>query len=411
MMKKAALAVLVGILIGCATKPSVVPVDQAMVPGPMPELDDDLNFQGLEQSLLEHIKYFERRDPKELLQFGKAQITVEAYLAALRTILQAVPKSDDQGGRERFWAKMQSEFQCWHVNGDGRRGEAFITSYFDPVIKASRHPTAEHSRPIYMAPKNMVLIRLDEFSRIFPHWSIFNMTEQKSSTPLARGRIYRRNGVDFVVPYYSRFELDQLGMARDPAIEIAYADPIDVFIMQIQGSGTLQFSDGNIERVGYVAQNGYPYVPIGRFMKDKIPPEQMSLQAIERVLRSLPKQEAQAIMDINPSYVFFRPLKGEPQTTLGTSVRPGRTIATDRQYFPKGTLALLQFSKPVFATPQDEQPSSWQPATRIVVDQDTGGAIRGTGRLDLYWGRGDLAKQNAGVMKQWGRLCYLVPKS
>ncbi|MGE0762091.1 MAG: MltA domain-containing protein [Bdellovibrionales bacterium] len=403
--------ILAFLALGCATshKPVVWTAQNALRPAEAPDFADDQDFAGLEQSLNDHIEYYRKsRKAKsvESLQFGPTTVPAEQYVQALESLREQLKAASP----EKVKKFLRERFTCHQVAGDGKWGEAFITSYFDPVFPASLKPTARLSRPVYLVPKDMALIRLDEFRQVFPHWSIFNVTEQKSATPLARGRIYKRSGVNFVVPYYSRFELDSLGLLRGQGYEIAYADPIDIFVMQIQGSGTLQLANGKKIRVGYSAQNGHPYVPIGKFLKDRIKPEEMSLQAIEKVLRQMPPEESQAIMDLNPSYVFFEVLKSEPRTTLGTVVRPGRTIATDRQYFPKGTLAYVQFEKPIFPSAQAEQPQSWLPVGRLVIDQDTGGAIRGTGRLDLYWGRGDEAKQAAGVMKQWGKLCYLVPR-
>lgn len=395
-------------LLGCATKPAKIPLE-IMRPGGPTEFHDDMDYQGLRQSLLDHIKYFKAR-PQLMaseLQFGPKKILASKYIDALDLLAQQIPKAEAPA----ITSYLINSFECYQVHGDGRWGEAFMTSYFDPVIQATKVPTEKLYRPVYLPPRDMALIRLDEFAQVFPHWSIFQVTEQKSSSPTARGRIYKRKGVQFVVPYFSRFELDHLGLIRGQGLELAYTDPLDGFIMQIQGSGTLKFDDGSTMRVGYAAQNGHPYVPIGKFLKDKIPAGEMSLGSIERVARTLPAEEFQQLLDKNPSYVFFNVLNGEPLTTLGTPVRPGRTIATDRQYFPKGALAFIQFQKPIFSSPEAQIPERWENVGRLVMDQDTGGAIRGTGRLDLYWGRGDSAKQAAGVMKQWGKLCYLVPKS
>jgi len=255
----------------------------------------------------------------------------------------------------------------------------------------------------------MVVIKMGEFASRFPHWSMFNgeVIEQKSTSPILRGRLVKRT----VLPYFNREEIDSMGLIRNKSNELAYADPIDVFVLQIQGSGVVQFSDGSRLRIGYAAQNGYPYVPIGRFLLGKIPKESMSMQAIENELRSMPFYEAQDLLNQNPSYVFFDVLDSDAVTSLGTPVRPGRTIATDRQYFPKGALAFLLFEKPVFANEAQMVPDSWSPASRFVMDQDTGGAIRGPGRLDLYWGRGKVARQSAGVIKNRGQLYYLIPKA
>jgi membrane-bound lytic murein transglycosylase A len=134
------------------------------------------------------------------------------------------------------------------------------------------------------------------------------------------------------------------------------------------------------------------------------------MQAIDGYLRQLPEKEMRKILNKNPSYVFFRRLEGKPITSLGTEVVDGRTIATDQSFFPKGALAYMEFSKPVFEGEASTEPSRWERTSRFVLDQDTGGAINGPYRVDLYWGSGKEAGQHAGVMKNRGRLYYLVPK-
>jgi membrane-bound lytic murein transglycosylase A len=399
------------VLAGCGSAP--LTRSEIFKVGAAPPLSDDLNLQGLHESINDHIRFFREVPSRTLTEFrfGDRVIAAADYVLALEKLLTILPEGGEAtaADQEKVFNHLRSEFDCLEGQGEGRPGEAFITSYFDPIIRASAKPSSQHSRPIYRAPNDMVMIKLEEFKSVFPHWSIFNMTEQKSSEPLARGRIYKKRGVQYVTPYYSRFEIDSVGLLRGKGLEIAYADPLDIFIMQIQGSGTLLFDDGSKVRVGYASQNGHPYQPLGRFLKDRIPASEMSLMSIRRVMNSLPPEQAETLMALNPSYVFFTHLKGEPLTTLGTPVRAGRTIASDRSYFPKGTLAFVQFEKPVFEA-SAEMPSRFEKAGRLVMDQDTGGAIRGIHRLDLYWGHGPEAEKAAGVMKQWGRLCHLVPK-
>jgi len=144
---------------------------------------------------------------------------------------------------------------------------------------------------------------------------------------------------------------------------------------------------------------------------DVIPLEKMSMQEIKKHLYAVSIEERDRILNLNPSYVFFQKLNSKSLTYFGTEVVPGRTIATDRYYFPKGALAYLEFDKPVFADSETHEPQEWQPTSRIVIDQDTGGAIRGPHRLDLYWGEGDYGAQTAGIMKNWGKIYYLTPKA
>lgn len=163
-------------------------------------------------------------------------------------------------------------------------------------------------------------------------------------------------------------------------------------------------------KVGYAAQNGATYVPIGRFLKDVIPLEEMSMQRIRAHLANLDYFDRMELFFQNPSYVFFKILPGNSVTYSGAYTEPGRTIATDQSLFPKGALGYLDIDEPRFVDPKAQNESSWEPGGRFVFDQDTGGAIRGAGHIDLYFGQGDEVGRRAGVMKRLGHLYYFVPK-
>jgi membrane-bound lytic murein transglycosylase A len=212
------------------------------------------------------------------------------------------------------------------------------------------------------------------------------------------------------LPYYTREEIESKQVLEGQNLEFAWVDPVDAFFVQIQGSGTVRFEDGEELRLGYAAKNGHPFIGISKYLSDVIPVERMSMQAVDGYLRQLPEDEMKRILNKNPSYVFFRILEGKPVTSLGAEVVDGRTIATDPSFFPKGALAYMEFPKPVFKDEASIEPIGWEPTSRLVLDQDTGGAIRGPYRVDLYWGSGKEAGRHAGVMKERGRLYYLVPK-
>ena len=181
-------------------------------------------------------------------------------------------------------------------------------------------------------------------------------------------------------------------------------------MIQIQGSATVQFEDGQTIGMGYAEKNGCDYEPIGKYLRDYISKEDMSIQAIENHLRTLSTDKLQEILNKNPSYVFFKKTDGLALTALGVPVTEGRTAAVDQRFFPKGGLAFLQTTKPVWGSAQEKVPSQWKELKRFVLAQDTGGAITGGGHLDLFWGSGDDAKRNAGIMKQPGKIFFLAPK-
>ena len=269
-------------------------------------------------------------------------------------------------------------------------------------------------QPLYTAPADMISIDIDAYAEDYPKCKTFKeqVLEQRSSKALARGRIVTdKNGSIRIVPYYKRADIDEKNVIDSKKYALAYVDPVKAFFLQIQGSGILEFDDGKQITVGYASQNGHPYVAIGSKLLDRIPKEKMSMQNIEAYLYGLSKKDMQSILNLNPSYVFFQEMKNRPQSYLGTEVVDGRTVATDQSLFPKGTLAFLKFEKPLFESSTNHEPVGWQSTSRFVFDQDTGGAIRGPGRLDLYAGSGDEAEQFAGVLKNPAQLYYLVPKS
>ena len=254
---------------------------------------------------------------------------------------------------------------------------------------------------------------MDSFIAAKPELAILQAKplEQRSRANVLRGRLLpaEKEGIPKVSAYPNRAVIYEQGLAKQAKV-LAWVDPIDAFFLEIQGSGVVRLKNSKEIKVGYAGQNGHPYVAIGKHLLEIIPRERLTSHSIESHLRSLPIEEARKIMQLNPSYVFFQPLQTSGITFLGTEVAPGRTIATDQSLFPKGTLAFLEFEKPTFSSASDVVAASWQPASRFVLDQDTGGAIRGPHRVDLFWGRGSEAKQAAGVMKNKGRLVYFVPR-
>ena len=218
-------------------------------------------------------------------------------------------------------------------------------------------------------------------------------------------------GNQLIVPYYSRKEIDSDMTLSQKELALCYVDPIDSFFLQIQGSGSVRMPDGEIISLGYDGQNGRKYVAIGKHLLDSIPLDEMSMQRIESHLKSLDKKEMQKILNMNSSYVFFKRLNGRPITSNGTKVVDGRTIATDAKFLPKGALGYLIFNKPKLAKPEDDIPTESQKTSRFVIDQDTGGAISGGGRVDLFWGVGKEAKKYAGVLRDIANLYYLAPKA
>ncbi|MBI0534867.1 murein transglycosylase [Roseomonas sp. KE2513] len=192
-----------------------------------------------------------------------------------------------------------------------------------------------------------------------------------------------------------------------PGQVLAWADPVDAFFLQIQGSGRAVFPDGSERRLGYAGKNAHPYVPIGRVLIERgaMAREQVSMDSLRAWLHAAPPGEARALMDTNPSWVFFRwrddlPPSGGPAGTLGAPLTPGRSVAVDRGHVPLGLPLWIE----------TRHPTEGGRLERLVVAQDTGGAIRGPARADLFWGWGEAAGSAAGRMRETGRIWVLRPR-
>ena len=197
-----------------------------------------------------------------------------------------------------------------------------------------------------------------------------------------RGKLQGRK----LVPYDDRDRISFGGALAGRAEPIAWvADEVELFFLQIQGSGLIRLEDGTLLRVNYADQNGHPYRAIGKLLRDRIPPEQMSLQALKAWLREHPEQ-VREVLDYNPSYTFFRRVEEGPLGNIQVPLTPGRSLAMDARLLPKGGIAWIETTLPAAATPGAPAPV---PVRRFGVVQDTGGAITGHGRVDIFWGTGE----------------------
>ncbi len=273
-------------------------------------------------------------------------------------------------------------------------GEVLVTGYFEPVIEGSRHRTDEATVPVYRRPDDLVTVNLSDFS-----------------TRLPEERIAGRVVDGSLVPYFTRQEIQEEGALADRDLELAWVnDRVDLFFVEIQGSGAVAFPDGDEMRIGFAASNGRPYRSIGRLLIEEgaIPENQMSMQALRRYLADNPG-EVSRILNHNESLVFFRELDTPPVGSLGVPVTPGRSVAVDHRIYPSGALAFLETHEPALSP--DGSVTDGPALRRIVLLQDAGGAIRGPRRVDYFWGRGEDAALRAGLMRQRGRLVVLVPRT
>jgi membrane-bound lytic murein transglycosylase A len=304
--------------------------------------------------------------------------------------LAALPQGDDAALRRLI----KRELQPVAVIGDGKP-EGLFTGYYEPLVRGSRQKQGVYTTPLYRQPPDLVQVDLGEFRD--------TLKGQRIAGRVRDGRLR---------PYEDRGQIDA-GALNNKNLEIVWLDDAsDAFFLQVQGSGLVQLDSGQKLRVGFAAQNGHPYVAIGRVMIDRgtLTREDVSMQAIRAWLRANPAA-APELLRQNPSYVFFRELPAPkddldgPPGAQGVALVPGRSLAVDRSHFALGLPLWLDATRPAET---GAEAVSFQ---RLMVAQDTGGAIRGAVRGDVFWGAGAQAENIAGRMKHPGRTWLLLPKA
>ena len=379
------------LLVTACPRPTRAPVtrpEDALVEVPRElRLHDDGEPAALRAAITESLSWLATRPPDDRFIYGKRQVTAHD----VRTALERLHASLRDGmSPEELSARVLEHFEPLEAAG-GEDGQVLFTGYYEPTLEASLTRTDEYTVPIHGLPQDLIEVPLEAFAERFKAERVF-------------GRLDGRK----VVPYWTRTE-SRGGRLDGRGREIAWAtDPVALFFTEVQGSGTLRLPDGSQRRIGYAASNGRPYRSIGTLLiqEGAIPREAMSMQALRSWLAANPAQR-ERVLDFNESYVFFRFLKGASEGSLGRPVTPGRSIATDLRLFPRAGLAFIHTERPVKLADGTVQ---WKPLSRFVLNQDTGGAIRGAGRVDVYWGPGPDAELAAGMMKQKGRLVFLVPR-
>jgi len=288
-----------------------------------------------------------------------------------------------------FIEQQLTAYRITRVTGRKRETTGLVTGYYEPLLHGSRERSEQYATPLYRRPDDLLIVDL------------------ASVIPELKGRRVRgRLEGNKVVPYFSRGETR--GAASLAGREIVWIDnALDAFMLEVQGSGRVQLTTGETIRLQYEDQNGHPYRSIGKYLADQgvMPIEQVNMPAIRAWLAANP-QRLNEVLDSNPSVVFFRegalddPSVG-PKGALGVPLTAGRSIAVDPKFLPLGAPMFLSTT----------QPGTALPLQRLVVAQDTGGAIRGPVRADLFFGFGAEAGAQAGMMKYDGEMWLLWPRA
>jgi membrane-bound lytic murein transglycosylase A len=344
----------------------------------MPHATDDGSRPALVAAAGESLRYFERLPADRVVQFGATTRTagaMRASLAAFVAYLATNPSS------EALAVELGRRFEVHRATPP--EGVLF-TGYYLPSLPARAARDAEFRIPVLGRPPDLVTAALEDLG-----------------APCAcREQVVGRVVRGALAPYPSRAEIEAGAAAGAPPLAWV-ADSIGLFFLQIQGSGVLTFPDGTERTIGFAASNGRPYVSIGKLLVDRgeLALERASMAGIRDWIARHPAEGARLLHE-NPRYVFFRPLDGAPVGSLGVAVTPGRTIATDPAVFPPGALAFVH----VPATGAN------RPLSRLVLNQDAGAAIRGPGRVDVYFGAGPEAEATAGSLRSPGELYFLAPR-
>jgi membrane-bound lytic murein transglycosylase A len=299
--------------------------------------------------------------------------------------LTASIQRNDNATLRKFFEHNFKPYQVLNSNGGS---DGLITGYYEPLLKGSRKPSDRYRFPLYTMPKELLVVDLGKAYPKLKHLRL-------------RGRLEGQR----IVPYYSRAEIE-----GDPSLLQGYEllwveDAIELFFLQIQGSGRIETDSGEIVRVGYHNQNGHSYRSIGKLLVERgeLSLDKASMQGIKAWgIRNPGKLNE--LLHQNPSYVFFRELPAGisgPIGALGVSLTAGRSLAIDPRVIPQGA--------PVFLS--TTWPNSSKKLHRLMIAQDTGGAIKGGVRADFFWGFGKEAANQAGKMKQIGKMWVLMPNS
>lgn len=356
-----------------------------------PRFQDDMDLSSLARAIRNNIEYLKRLDPEYVFHYGPHKYTRRHVLDSQEALLEIISNNPDPAKLNR---EIRKHFLVYKATGRIGNRKVFFTGYFEPLYEGSLAPDQTFRYPLFKKPDDLINIDLSPFKEEFKGKSIVARIEGKK-----------------VLPYYSRKQIEIDKVLEGRGLEIAWLnDPVDADNLQIQGSGRLKLPDGRTIRIGYAAKNGLPYRAIGRYLWEKglLKREKISMQAIRKYLSEHPKL-IDEVLNYDPSYVFFRILGKDPIVgSINVPITPGRSLALDSRLFPRGALAFISTWKPVVN--EAGEIIEWKKFSRFVLNQDTGGAIKGAGRADLFWGSGSYAELGAGHMKHEGELYILIKK-
>ena len=357
----------------------------------LPVLKDDLDYKNLIKSVDHSLAYFKKLPKDRKFHFGSDDYDAAHMIHSLERFKKIVKTSPSA---EEFARLIKEDFHVYKMAGKTDE-DVLFTGYYEPTFEGSREKSETYDCPLYPVPDDLLRIDLSRFD------------ERYETEPVLYAMVDKNNEV---VPYHTRENINLFENFKQNAEPLLWLkDRVDRFFLEIQGSGRVLLENGEEVRIHYASKNGHSYRSIGKYLieEDEIDRKDMSMQAIRKWLAKNPDRMDE-VLHHNPSFVFFKEGKGGPYGCLGVPVTPMRSIATDVSIYPKGALCFIQTRIP-------EQDPSGSTAkltdySGFVLNQDTGGAINGHFRADLFFGNGPEAEYGAGHMKFKGDLYFLVGK-
>ncbi len=361
-----------------------------------PSFVDDFNLQDLIISIDKSLEYFKKVPLERKYQYGKEIFNAAHLITSLEVFKIFLQQNPSTKALNKF---IKSKFIVYEAAGNDEE-QVLFTGYFEPSYEGSLVKSDIYKYPVYSLPDDLLEIDLSLFSDKYKgHKRLVARASDSNKT---------------IVPYYTREQINMMEDFYTRSEPVAWLKSrVDRFFLEIQGSGRVVLDDQEEIRLHYARSNGKRYRSIGRYLigKDEILKENMSMQAIREWLECNPDR-IDEVLHHNESFVFFQEEKGGPYGCLGVEVTALRSIATDTGLFPKGALCFMQSKLPDQSDINflsDINPvQGWNKTSFFVLNQDTGGAIKGPARADLFCGNGEYAQFTAGHMNQYGRLFFLV---
>jgi membrane-bound lytic murein transglycosylase A len=347
-------------------------------------------FKDIALAARQSLEYYKKLPQNTVFFLGPEKTSALDMAETLRSFLGII--ENDSLTYDQKVDRIKTDFVFYRSVGSNSSGKVLFTGYYEPLLSCRITRDETFRFPLYRRPDDMIEVDLSQFGNGLPKSKLYGRLDSKK-----------------VVPYYSRAEIDQKKVLAGRDLELLWcSDIVDIYVLQVQGSGKVDLGDGTIMSVLYDGANGRPYKSIGKHLIDSgdMTRETMSMQAIRGYLRTHP-DKLTGVLNENPSYVFFRLDSGPSLGNINVPLTPGRSIATDSKLFPKGALAFIAAQKPVI---ENGVIKEWVPFSRFVLNQDTGGAIKGAGRADVFFGQGANAELTAGNLQHEGELYFLMKK-